>query len=907
MREVTPVLDHCLGVDSRSVASSTRGSYVVVRHRRVTSTVRSVRAFVALLAILFGAVPLFAQLPDRVGDFTLEVVTDDVPGARQMAEAPDGTLFVGSYDAGRLYAVIPAEDGDAEVVVVDEGLNRPSGVVLVGTDLYVAAVNRILRYADLANTFRDSPEPAVVTDSLPTDRHHGWKYLAVGPDGDLFVPVGAPCNICERADDERYASILKMDPDTGETTVYAHGVRNSVGLGWHGPTGRLWFSENGGDWLGDDIPADEINVVDSPGAHYGYPYFHAGDVRDRRYGAGKDPADYVLPEFKVQAHSAVLGIKFYQGDQFPARYCGAMFIAEHGSWNRSSKVGYRVSVLRFADPKAPTGAGAVYEPFVDVWLNGETQTGRPNDVLVSRDGSLLISDDRDGRIRGAIYRISHAPLDLDLDPIVGCAETAHVSTFAPKIHETREGFVRVVNRSLEPATVRLDAFDGNGLRYGPVSLAVPGAAAKHFNSEDLEDGNPRKGLTGATGAGAGDWRIELRGDGVDVLSYVRTKDGFVTSLHDVAPLLEPVSVSADGKLEHRYGLPTFNPGKNTDQVSQLRLVNPGDVEASVTITATDDDGLPSSGTASVQLAGGASRTITSQDLESGAGLDGGGLDKPSAGKWRLVVSSDRPLLVSSLLESPTGHLTNLTTVPDNKEAGEGDETLHHVPLFPAAGDEDDRQGFVRIINRSARDGSVLVRAHDDTDREYETVTLALTANAVRQFNSEDLEMGKATKGIEEGIGPGMGDWRLELTSELDLDVLAYIRRPSDGFLTSMHDFVLRSGDGTHAVPFFNPADNEDQVSLLQILNTGTESATVTIEGVDDHNESPGADVVLVVPAGATRMLSAEDLETGGEGLTGSLGKGKGKWRLTLDADHPVRVMGLMQSPTGHLTNLSTAP
>ena len=548
-----------------------------------------------------GHGPAHAQLPERVGDFTLEVVTDNVPLARQIAEATDGTLFVGSSSncsrSTNVYAVVPQDEGNAEVVVVDEGLRCPSGVALRGSDLYVAALNRVLRYPDILDNFRGNPEPEVITADLPSDTSHGWKYLTFGPDNYLYIPVGAPCNICDRPDDERYATILRMDPDNGESSVYAHGVRNSVGMAWHPVTGELWFSENGRDWLGDDKPADEINRVETPGGHYGFPYFHQDheddevDLPDQQFGAGKDSADYLRSEHLIQAHSAALGITFYTGDQFPSRYCGAMFISEHGSWNRyaAGKAGYRVSVLRFANPDAPRGAGAVYEPFLDVWLNQQTQrhTGRPNDVVVSRDGSLLIADD----FARSIYRVSYAPENPDLNPITGCADTSHVSIFAPASHATRQGFARIVNHGETEATVRMDAFNDGGQRSGPVNVTVGGGKAVHFNSTDLEDGNPDKTwLSGSVGSGSGDWRIELRADAVQVLSYMRTQDGFVTSLHDVAPLLEPVSVTPQGNLEHRYHVPIFNPGRNTDQVSWLRLVNPGEVAAQITITGIDTTG-----------------------------------------------------------------------------------------------------------------------------------------------------------------------------------------------------------------------------------------------------------------------------------------------------------------------------
>ena len=849
--------------------------------------------------------------------FTLEVVTDDVPAARQIAEAPDGTLFVGSSSNcsrfTNVYAVVPNDDGDAEVVTVDSGLRCPSGVALRGDDLYVAALNRVLRYRNITDTFRDEPNPGVVSDDLPGDTHHGWKYLAFGPDGYLYVPVGAPCNVCDETD-ERYASILRMDPDTGDTTVYAHGVRNSVGMAWHPVTGELWFSENGRDQSGDDLPADEINRVETPGGHYGFPYFHQDhrsgqpvDYRDPGFGRDKNAADYLRSEHLIQAHSAALGVTFYNGDQFPDRYCGAMFIAEHGSWNRyaAGKAGYRVSVLRFAPTDSPAGASAVYEPFVE-WQVQHTHrphTGRPNDAVVARDGSLLIADDQ----RGRIYRVRYTPPEGDTTP-TGCADAAHISTFAPKSHETREGFARVVNHGDSTATVQMEAFNDAGERHGPVTLTLGAGEAAHFNSTDLEDGNEAKGLSGNIGSGSADWRIELRGDGLEALSYMRTEDGFVTSLHDAAPLLEPVAVidNDDGSrtLEHRYDVPIFNPGRNANQVSTLRLVNPGEHPAEVTVAGIDDQGASGDSAASLTLAGLSSRSISAADLESGEGLtDGQGLGT-GAGKWRLVVSSDQPILVASLLESPTGHLTNLSTVPDNKTSNRV-STSHLVPLFPAHGDANDRQGFVRVINRSAEDGTVEIRAQDETGGKPGILTLPLAANQSVHFNSEHLETGEGADWTN-GIGDGEGDWRLTLTSELDVDVLAYIRRTSDGFLTSMHDFVRRMGTDTYEVAFFNPGRNTNQVSRLRILNTGEEGASVQVTGTDDAGNPSAGTVSLTVPGDAARTLSAQELESGNDNFTGALGPGTGKWRLTVTSEQPIRVMSLLENQgTGHLTNLST--
>ena len=878
-----------------------------------SDTMRNAGLLVPVL--LFAAGYAQGQTTYLEEGFTLETVTDDVPFARQIAEAPDGTLFVGSSsDCSRrtnVYAVVPGDDS-VEVVTVDRALRCPSGVALRGNDLYVAALNRVLRYPDIMDTFRDGPNPEVITDDLPSETHHGWKYLAFGPDGYLYVPVGAPCNVCDESD-ERYATILRMDPDTGDATVYARGVRNSVGMAWHPVTGRLWFSENGRDWSGDDLPADEINRVERPGAHYGFPYFHQDhrtgrpvDFRDPVFGGGKNAADYRGSEHLIQAHSAALGITFYNGDQFPSHYCGAMFIAEHGSWNRSSRVGYQVSVLRFANDDAPGGLGAVYASFAD-WLNDQTQgrTGRPNDVVVARDGSLLIADDH----RGRIYRVRYTPPDGDTTP-TGCADVAHISTFAPKSHETRQGFARVVNHGEATATIQMDAFDDAGVRHGPVTLTLGAGQAAHFNSADLEDGNEDKGLAGKAGTGTSDWRIELRSDGLEVLSYMRTDDGFVTSLHDVAPLLEPVVVidNEDGtrSLEHRYDVPIFNPGRNTNQVSTLRLVNAGDNPAEVTITGIDDRAMSGESRAALTLEAGASRFLSAADLESGEGLrDRQGLGS-GTGKWRLVVASDQPILVASLLASPTGHLTNLSTVADNK-VGDGASTSHLVPLFPAHGDAEDRQGFVRLINRGDEAGTIEIHAQDDTDQEFGTLTLDLNANESVHFNSEHLEQGDEAKGWTEGLGAGEGDWRLTLTSGLDVDVLAYIRRTSDGFLTSMHDFVPQTGTDTYEVAFFNPGKNTNQVSLLRIVNTGEQDAAVSITGTDDNGVPSSGTVNVTVPAGTARTFSSQELEDDGdESGDNELGTGTGKWRLSVKSEQPIRVMSLLENRgTGHLTNLST--
>ena len=395
---------------------------------------RSAAAFVLALGVAWTANGASAEeregpaprTIDRIPPgFSLSLVTDEVKTPRQMALADSGTLFVGT---GRhtIYAVVidggwpkPSageREGPAlrvkepEVVVVDQGLNEPAGLALHDGDLYAATNDSILRYPNIETTFRAHPDPQIVTDALPANDYHRWKSLSIGPDGYLYVPIGSPCDSC-LSEDPRYASILRMDPNTGETSVYAHGVRNSVGMAWHPQTGELWFSDNGRQMLGDDLPPDEINRAPTPGAHYGFPHIHGAAVSDPDLGDGHHPADYVAPVFEIQAHSSVLGIAFYNGRMFPSQYAGALFMAEHGSSERSVKVGYRVSVLRFGE------SGVEYAPFVDVWLDGQKSNARPNDVLVAADGSLLISDDGAGGFSddgtggflGRIHRVSYAP------------------------------------------------------------------------------------------------------------------------------------------------------------------------------------------------------------------------------------------------------------------------------------------------------------------------------------------------------------------------------------------------------------------------------------------------------------------------------------------------------------------
>lgn len=336
------------------------------------------------------------QLPPG---FRIQLYAAAVPNARSLAMSPKGVLFVGTRQAGKIYAVLDTNHDHIadEVITIAEGLNMPNGVALRNGALYVAEVNRILRFDNIENLLRNPPNPVVVNDTFPKDQHHGWKYIAFGPDDRLYIPVGAPCNVCKKKD-QRYASIMRMKPDGSQLEIYAHGIRNTVGFDWHPATGDLWFTNNGRDWMGDDLPPDTLHHAPVEGLNFGFPYCHAGDVPDPEYGNGLSCQEFTPPAIKLGPHVAPLGMKFYTGIQFPARYYERIFIAEHGSWNRSIPIGYRITLVNLEQNK-PTN----YEVFAEGWLQGGKAWGRPVDILVMNDGAMLVSDDR----AGVIYRIAY--------------------------------------------------------------------------------------------------------------------------------------------------------------------------------------------------------------------------------------------------------------------------------------------------------------------------------------------------------------------------------------------------------------------------------------------------------------------------------------------------------------------
>ena len=303
-----------------------------------------------LLAALFATAESQAQhaVTERIKlppGFEISVFAENIPNVRSLALGKNDILFASTRSAGRVYALRHRDGRATQILTVASGLNMPNGIALRDGALYVAEVNRILRFDDIEKRLeaapRSVPPPVVVTERFPRDTHHGWKLIRFGPDGMLYVPVGAPCNICE-PDPERYALIAKVRPDGSGYEVVARGVRNSVGFDWHPQSGELWFTDNGRDWLGDDLPSDELNRVPKSGAHFGYPYCHQGDIADPEFGSKRACSEFVPPAVKLGAHVAALGMRFYTGTQFPAEYQNNIFVAEHGSWNRSKRIGYRI-------------------------------------------------------------------------------------------------------------------------------------------------------------------------------------------------------------------------------------------------------------------------------------------------------------------------------------------------------------------------------------------------------------------------------------------------------------------------------------------------------------------------------------------------------------------------------------
>ena len=337
------------------------------------------------------------KLPDG---FTITLFADNVPNARTLALGNNGTIFVGSRNNGSVYA-LQDTDKDGKVdqrYIIANGLNLPNGVAYKDGTLYIAEINRIIRFDNIDQQLQSPPKPAIIYDKFPNKKHHGWKYLRFGPDNRLYTAIGAPCNICDPKE-KIFTTLVRLEPDGTNMEILARGIRNTVGFDWQPETNFLYFTENGRDYLGDDIPPDELNKWSKKGQHFGYPYCHGGDIPDPEYGQGKDCKAYTKPEWKFKAHMAPLGIRFYRGQQFPKSYHQQLFVAQHGSWNRSTPHGYRIALLKFNQGKVVSE-----QVFAEGWLGKDGKAiGRPVDILELADGSLLVSDD----LAGVIYKITY--------------------------------------------------------------------------------------------------------------------------------------------------------------------------------------------------------------------------------------------------------------------------------------------------------------------------------------------------------------------------------------------------------------------------------------------------------------------------------------------------------------------
>ena len=566
---------------------------------------------------------------------------------------------------------------------------------------------------------------------------------------------------------------------------------------------------------------------------------------------------------------------------------------------------WRVDHLRYSTPDldytTPSGefgeltiaAGDTEIGFsVPTIRDNEDESHEPLVVRLWEPPSVSLWEDHPGLPTGVTMSVPANPIEavgLILEPGAPAIKIPFVGS---ESHERRQSVVRVVNQYRQtPTAVHIETFDDAGEGRDPVTLSIGRGAARQFTSRDLENGTLVKGLSRGVGAGRGDWRLRIQSNDIGAYAYMRTEDGLLTGMNDLIPL---TSVG--------YFVPIFNPGRNPNQVSWLRLTNTGDRSARVRITGVDDAGRSPGSEVSLRVAPGQTRLFSASMLESGTGSGVDGALGTGTGKWRLTVASNVRIDVMNLLESPTGHLSNLSTLARGIESEDGTETTYLVPLFPSAMDEEGREGFVRVINRADETATVRVTARDDTRWTYDAVTLTVQARAAVQVNSHDLESGNREKGLPRGMGAGEGDWRLQLTSAQDIDVGGYIRT-GDGFLTSMHDVVARTEEG-HFVPFFNPGRNRAQVSSLRLINDGNRSAAVRVRAVDDRGRTPGKEVLLYVGRKSARTIPSRVLEEGRWGLVGGIGVGYGKWRLTVSSETPIEVMSLLQSPTGHLTNLS---
>ena len=473
-------------------------------------------------------------------------------------------------------------------------------------------------------------------------------------------------------------------------------------------------------------------------------------------------------------------------------------------------------------------------------------------------------------------------------------------------------YLRIINHSTEAGTVSIVAYDDAGSSYGPATLEIDAGEAVHFNAGDLEAGNEDKGLRDGIGTGTGAWRLELTSAlDIEVFSYSRTEDGVVSGMQEVVPR------TGSG---YRIGL--FNPASTVGQISRLRLINRGAKPVAVTIEGKDDGGESPGGAVRLTLPARGSRQVTATELESGEGEGLVGALGDGNGRWRLLVTADGAIEVMNLLASATsGAMTNLSSGPMAAEDGDdGATTIHGVGLFPSASDAG-LEGMLRIVNRTRHAGRVSIEAIDETGAVFGPVTVWVSALEGLVLTSGDLEGGNASKGLYAGLGPesgkdvlagkdaGTGDWRLRLSTSLEIEVQSYVHPlgVQDGLLSAMHDVVPRGTSG-HQVTLFDPEETPGSSGSLRLINPSTTEADITIRGVDGTGATPGGTVRLTLGAGASREVTVADLEEGtGTGLVEALGDGTGRWHLSISANRRIRVMSLLWGPGGQLANLSTAP
>ena len=796
---------------------------------------------IATATPVVAASTTFAQLTD----------SDDTDYFR--VELPEAGWLRVETVGGDTRGALLNEDGEA--IAEDEDSGRNGGFV-IGAELeagvYFIKVNGWADYGSFDYTLTVSFNPASATDDHGDGAANATAVaMSSSTAGELHVPSDTDYFRFETAE----RGIVRVGT-TGETDV--------VGF---------LASADGGIRLRDDDSGPGTNFLISAKLPAGTYFVAVRGFASDSVGAYSLDLSFALPADEPDDHAdsasgaSDLAIGTVIGgelevplDQDHFRIAVPAALGPGQLWVESDRASIKAALFRD-----------------DGDLVGEWAFGGDEGQLVV--GSHMPAGSYVLRVDGVEAAVA-VPYELDAWFI---ADQSTIPLFLAHSHPTRQGFARIINRSARGGDVAIHAIDDAGGRFGPVTLALAARQTAHFNSEDLEMGNAEKGLSGGVGAGEGDWRLELDTDlDIEALAYVRTDDGFLTSMHDAATrgILQEDEVA------------TFNPASNRNQVSKLRLTNQGAAFDSVAVQSVDDRGAAAEWFY-VELPAGTSHTFTAQELEANIG-DG-------AGKWRLVTSPGTyPVRMMNLLDSPTGHLTNLTRRPKTPLSGK-----ISLPLFLAAAPASNtaRQSFVRVINRGDS-GDVTIHAIDDAGQRFGPVTLQIAGWQATHFNSSDLATGNAAKGLSGGIGAGQGDWRLEFDADFDIEALAYART-DDGFLTSMNTVVPKSDDRLEVV-FFNPASNANQASRLRLVNPAAEPAAIAITGMDDAGAAPpeGA-IALTLPPGAATSITAQQLEAGADHFQGRFGDGRGKWQLFIEADQDVQAMSLLETKTGHITNLSS--